>query len=205
MIPLRNRLALMMMASLGWLAGCGTSPTATGEAPPAEAPRERILLSFSPQAAQRAAKVASSELQGTQTRTIGPTGGKLRIGELEDDEKALGALFAVPPGAVNTPVDITMSLYGRHLSDLVVEFAPCGLVFNIPAILSIRIGEDRVDVPIEQLVVLHQHKDGSTEQASFVVKKEEESYLITVQVPGFSFYSLGDGVGLTGSSGSTSY
>lgn len=190
----RNILTVLALAGLGLVAGCSMdrAPTAQDET---QAPKSRILVAFSPEAAQRAAKVAGSALQGTVTKTIGPAGGELGVGKVDNDlMNALGTLLVVPPGGLRTEVEITMSLYGSYLSELVVEFAPGGLVFNNPAQLLIRIGKNRVDLPIQQMVILHQHEDGTVTLATFAVTEAVKSYLIAVEVPGFSLYSLGGGI-----------
>lgn len=189
MSTLRNMSAMLVLAGL--LAGCGKSPTAQEEALPG--PQDRILLKFSPEV--QAAKAAGTAGQDSQTRNIGPAGGIIKVGSFRDDERALGARFSVPPGALNAYVPITMTLYDQDPAELTIAFAPSGLAFSIPASLNIRIGKSLVDRPIQRLMVLHQHEDGSVERASFEVLEEEESYLIVIVVRGFSLYSLGDGVG----------
>ena len=80
--------ALLLLAAGLLAAGCGvdqspTAPTHEGlTAPEPEAvsvPGGRTFLTFSPDAAQRAAKIAAADKGDTRTSRIGPAGGGITI------------------------------------------------------------------------------------------------------------------------------
>jgi len=192
MNTLGNRFITLALAGLGLVAGCGTDHSPTAQDGATQAPRERIVLQFSPEAG--AAKAAGIADYGSQTRIITPIGGTIRIGEMEDDEDALGARFTVPSGALSKAEAITMGLYGKELNSLVVDFAPGGLEFLKSASLEFTLGEDRVDVPGETLEVWHIYEDGNAEQAAVnaVPEQDDASLAIQVAVDGFSRYGLRD-------------
>ncbi len=63
---------------------------------------------------------------GTVTQTVGPLGGVVRVGPHS---------LVIPPGALDGPVAITASApEGQHVT---VDFAPEGLRFRYPAVLSL--------------------------------------------------------------------
>lgn len=181
------------------------SPMAQGEE--SVAPAGKTYLRFAPGATARAAKVLGgdeesdgdekSDKKHTQTKRIGPEGGTLKVGEKygKGGRDDLMVFFHVPEGALDEKVEITMRLRGDNLENLVLEFSPEGLRFNIPAQLRIKLGKDRVNLPIESVVALHQNADGSVEQVEILrIEEERDSYWIIVEVPGFSLYSLGGGL-----------
>jgi hypothetical protein len=63
---------------------------------------------------------------GVVTQTVGPLGGVIRVGPHS---------LVIPPGALDRPVAITASApEGQHVT---VDFAPEGLRFRYPAVLSL--------------------------------------------------------------------
>ena len=141
----------------------------------------------------------------TETKTIGPKGGKLMVGYLFGDSEGddLIAQLRIRKGALDEDTDITMSLYEEE-GQLVLAFQPGGLVFNPDAILSLKVGEDHVGV-LESLVALHMYADPDTPTEMARIKRivfvdddeddddedDDDYYKIMLKIPGFSRYSLG--------------
>ena len=187
-------LALIVVAG-----GCGMdhSPVASqDEATVTQAEDGRLLLTFSPTAAQRAGKIAQAQEGRTSSKLIGAAGDTLLV----KDENGRGTkdnlrvVLKVPENALAADELITMTVYGETLSDLVVEFAPGGLEFLIPAKLKLILGSKLIDAPIDEAVhVRHIHDDGTTENARviFFTEKDNGRIRFKAEVPGFSRYSMG--------------
>lgn len=189
--------ALVAAALVG---GCGdTAPSASNAAAEVQQEGGQVLLAFSPGAARAAGKIVSSAPNAPAVvEVIGAQGGELEI-EIESDAfdgdgGKLEVSFTVPRGALTTAVPIHMAVYGQRLSDLIVGFEPDGLEFLRHATLEVELGEDRIDVPVEQILVLHIHDDGLVEFADHYGKWNSDGvFELYVDVPGFSVYSLGGG------------
>ena len=126
------------------------------------------------------------------SKRIGRKGGKLviKVDERGDDDD-LKVEFIVPKKALNEKVKITMTVHGETLDDLVIEFAPGGLVFEKPTKLKIYLGEERVSVPLERVKIVHHYGDGSSEVVPLRIRNHKKKDIITIKIPGFSRYSMG--------------
>ena len=184
----RFGLAFCILALVAFAAGCGVeqSPVAQEEAAVTQAEDGRMLLTFSPEAAQRAAKIV--EEGRTVSQLFNAQSGNLVI----NDDDGLKVTLSVPQNALAADEQITMTAYGNTLSELVVAFEPGGLVFLIASQLEIRLDNELVDLPLDGLQAWHILDDGTVEPAGIVFVDEENSKTyITLDVPGFSRYSLG--------------
>ena len=122
-----------------------------------------------------------------------------------DDVRVKEAIFEVEAGALDAVYDIGMRVTtGYTLDDVLVEFAPAGLVFIKPARLTLKIWWGG-DLSPEQLAVLeataeHITADGTVTYIGFETTRQGNAYLnIIIEVPGFSRYGLsGDGTGAWG-------
>ena len=122
-----------------------------------------------------------------------------------DDVRVKEAIFEVEAGALDAVYDIGMRVTtGYTLEDVLVEFAPAGLVFIKPARLTLKIWWGG-DLSPEQLAVLeataeHITADGTVTYIGFETTRQGNAYLnIIIEVPGFSRYGLsGDGTGAWG-------
>ncbi len=132
---------------------------------------------------------------------IGPKGGKLKIKdkgpkENEDGSKAHASLsveLQIPRGALDDEEEISMSVSGYLLSELVIAFAPSGLEFATDARLKIKLGRDRVDLDAATLYGVHMTEAGETQIVLVEVEvKGSGDVNLNVRVPGFSRYSLGE-------------
>lgn len=130
-----------------------------------------------------------------KTKTIGRKGGVIRVGHktFNHGDYTLRAEFKVPKGALDERVPISMTLVGNTLEDLVVEFAPAGLVFKKGAILTLKVGKRRAPANLDGMEVLHIHEDGTVERARWKYDVKELGFVIDMGVPGFSKYSSGGG------------
>lgn len=108
---------------------------------------------------------------------------------LDDD---LYVSFTTPNGAVTEPTEITMTVIGNRLSNLVIAFQPGGLVFETPASLWVKLGSDLVDVDTATLTVWHEYSDGTVEETTVLTSHEYKNgyYEFTAEIPGFSRYGL---------------
>ena len=199
--PCGTTLILALIALVG-LWGCGTngspvSPDAEISPPPSG---ERSYLVFSTRGIQRAAKLAAVPEEGlTVSRVIGPRGGRLAVRDREkrghrDDLKVE---LRIPRKALSEKVEISMTVYGNLLSELVAAFEPGGLVFARDAVLLFDLGADRVDIPLSEITAYHVDDSGHAEEARIISIKtygrdgeDYERIAIRIEVPGFSRYGL---------------
>jgi len=142
----------------------------------------------------------SADLSATETRsttaTIWPNGGgMLDLDDFNDSstlDDNLKATLVVPNRAVSEPVEITMTVHGNYLSDLVIAFKPGGLVFAKDAELRVQLGQTLVDVDVNTLQVWHEYSDGTVEKTEVTALKTYKNgwTYLTVAVSGFSRYGL---------------
>ena len=197
-----NRYSRLVLAAAGlWLlSGCGTDHTPTASTPGATQPSSRMgYISFAAgPGAHGAAKIAYDLIGPAlrETKTITPNGGSVRLVENggSGGEDNLKAELNVSAGALNQDTDITMALQGSTLADILIGFAPDGLVFNTPAELWLKVGPALVDLPTETMVALHTDSNGVTQEVPILQLFERDGATwVVIQVPGFSVYSLGGG------------
>jgi hypothetical protein len=174
-----------MLAVLS-ITGCGENkaPLAPEASIREQAPSGVTYLTFSPQALERAGKIATIPEAGkTVSKTFYPDQtASMKIQDLggpgtRDD---LEVEFTVRAGDLDQPTTITMTVYGNKISDLVMAFEPHGLVFNTPAQLELKIGAKRVDhslldlqallLPFGEVEGYHDH-DGSVTSATITSVK----------------------------------
>ncbi|MBI2501647.1 MAG: hypothetical protein HYW07_00235 [Candidatus Latescibacteria bacterium] len=185
--PLKRRLLQLSLALLGSAASSGIIACADGNSPTSSAPPGQVYLVFSPQSNQRLAKSLSAG--STVSKIIGPRGGKLvAMGEAAEIEAAL----SIPKNALAEEVAITMSVHEGLLSELVIAFAPEGLVFLQAARLELKVDTELVDIPLSELKAYHQSADGTSQEAQLLSVSSSGDGLvrIAIAVPGFSTYGL---------------
>ena len=195
--PVTATVLLLCVAFL--VAGCGVdqSPMAATDeslaAPEiAQASDGRAFLTFSPEASRGAGKIASAGEGVTASGLVGIYGGELQI-EKQDDRGVVVAIFAVPEGALTSPVEITMTVYGYTLEELVVAFDPGGLTFLQEAVLDLEIGNGLVSTPLEDIRAWHEGDDGTVDEANLISALERGNKVkLAVGVPHFSSYGLRD-------------
>jgi len=161
----------------------------------------RTFVTFSPPATQQAAKVAAIPAEGRSVSKVFSTGkASIAIEETNGagkyDNLKIG--FHVPEGALTAPVEITMTVYGNTLEDLVVAFEPGGLTFLQEATLALWLGKDLVHTPLSEIKAWHQYSDYTVEeaypsQAYPFVRSSKTTVTIMIAVFGFSRYSTGGG------------
>ena len=153
-------------------------------------------LTFSPQAAQRAAKLATIPAEGvTASRSFDDDGGTLVVednnGPAAGDD--LKITFTISEEAADDLFDdniqITMTVYGNTLSELVVAFTPGGLVFPIAVELKLELGSDLVDMSLATLKAIHTYH-GREEPARITVIGGRVTTVIYISIPSFSRYGL---------------
>ena len=191
----RFGLTFCILALAAFATGCGMdqSPMASGveeegTALESEGKTYLTLSSGALEPAGKRVKIAKGD-EKTVSKLIGRAGGVLvvkmdKVGN-EDD---LLVKFIVPKKALNEKVKITMAVYGETLDDLVIEFAPAGLVFEKPAKLKIY---KRPGVRLGVVEAMHHYEDDSSEVAELKVGEEKSHGVITIKIPGFSRYSMG--------------
>ncbi len=197
-----------IIAAIACAASLLTAPTAQavdnatwGQIKNAAPQTEGGILSFGQAAAQEF--IATRTLAGKQiaprraVRDIGPQGGNIRV--ISDEEAGQPDYWKVrlrvPEDALDATTPISIRVYGRTLSDMIVEFGPAGLVFNTEAILIIQVGSNRTDLAIEQLETMnHTYSDGTSEPLDVQsVETADGVTTIKVRIPGFSRYSIWKG------------
>lgn len=183
----RFGLTFCILALIAFAASCGMnqSPVAQDEATVSQAEDSRMLLAFSPEAAQRAAKIVQEGL--TSSQLVGTQGGHFLI-----NNGGLKVTFTVQENGLAADEQITMTVYGEMLSEVIVAFEPGGQVFLIDSQLELRLDNALVDLPLDGLQAWHIHDDGTVEPAGIVfVDDATAKTYITLDIPGFSRYSLG--------------
>ena len=100
--------------------------------------------------------------------------------------------FSVPGGSLNDTAHITLSVTGYTLSQLMCTFGPSGLAFNPYASLRLELGADRIDLDLSTIVGVHTHGGVSEPIPVTVEHLGDGGAVITMGVPGFSRYSLGE-------------
>ena len=188
----RFGLIFCLLALVAFAAGCGVdqSPVASQDEAVTLSEAPAGLLVFSTGEPERAAKVAEGPKR-TGIKMVGQWGGIVYVydnGE-EGGQDDVQALFVVPWKALDEKVEISVSLQGDVLSNLVVEFGPSGLEFKKPAYLWVKVGADKMDA--DGVRVMHISKDGSEEISTYLKKGRDGNYYIVLKVPGFSRYSMG--------------
>lgn len=188
-------LTFCILALVAFTAGCGMDQSSVASGSEEEGTalelegKTYLTLSFGTLEPAGKEVVIKKGKKKTVSMKIDLDGGKLEVEEDErGNEDGLKVEFKVPASALKKTVDITMTVYyGETLGDLVIEFAPSGLVFEKPAMLKVEIGAKRVDIPFEIVSAVHRYGDGSSE---IVPLKIDEKGNITIEIPGFSRYSL---------------
>jgi hypothetical protein len=176
-------------SAVAFSSGCGTDT-----APAAPVPEGPRFLAFSPQAAQRAAKLATLPSGGLAISQIFSIWGDhftvtdLNGPDVTDDLKVT---FSVPQGGLNAPLLITMTVLGNTARDLVMAFDPAGLLFLGAAELQVILGDDRLDIPLAQIQAYHAYADGTVVDATILSRTDGEGVSeIRIEVPGFSRYGM---------------
>ena len=196
--------AILALAAL--VAGCGVgpSPLASGsdEASAIQVPaakggvgKSKWTSDTSTSTTTESTTLADAEVVDTWTvqAWIGSAGGSLYIEDTAGGSREdLIVQLSVPRGALAEPHEITMTVRGYLLSELVVEFRPGGLEFLTDATLEIVLGLDRVDVDTQTLTVEHVYDDGTVEEAQLdaLHLSGKRKLTIIAYVPGFSRYGL---------------
>lgn len=183
---------VLSMLILVW--GCGEAPSPVAPQSAAVEPGGVSYLAFSPQAAQRAAKLASIPSTGATTSQIFSIWGDhftlsdLNGAGVTDDLKVT---FSVPSGGLTSPLLITMTVYGNKASDLVMAFDPSGLLFLGSAELKIVLGDEKLDIPLSQIKAYHAYDNGTVVNANILSRIDGDGTSeIRIEVPGFSRYGL---------------
>lgn len=192
-LPHKIALAFSAVSILILASGCGESaPTSPESAAPA--PGEVAYLAFSPQAAQRAAKLATVPSGGLVVSQIFSIwGDHFTVADLNgagvtDD---LQVTFSVSSGGLGSPLLITMTVFGNTAQDLVMAFDPAGLLFLGNAELKVVLGDDRLDIPLAQIQAYHAYADGTVVDAEILSRTDGNGTSeIRIKVPGFSRYGL---------------
>ena len=208
--------ALLVLAGL---VGCGTdqSPMASQDEAQLVPAEGKSVLTFSTDAFQPAAKKGKKDKEDEEAeedeedeeaeddekaegeeksakKKIGKRGGSLKV-DLRNErggQDDIKVKFTVPKDALEENEEISMTVTGTTLSDLVIVFTPSGLIFREDARLDIKLGKDLVDLELDELVVAHTDVNGTVTLFGLVVKEDDEVE-ISIRVPGFSRYSLGGG------------
>lgn len=126
---------------------------------------------------------------------------RLNSGDDDDDDddrdghsgvRVQRTTFEVKKGAIDREVEISMSVFsGSALADIGVKFTPSGLRFTPPATLTLALRGDLDKKDLEGLRAYHIEGSKVTE-ISVKVTGNKKTLILTVEVPGFSIYSLGD-------------
>lgn len=102
--------------------------------------------------------------------------------------------FTVKGHSIDQDAEITMQVQsGSTMKDIVISFTPTGLKFSPPAKLEIYLSGT---VDSKNLDCYHMHDGELVSSFAPNVKKERANWKVTIDVPGFSSYSLGGDDGI---------
>ena len=185
----------LALAGLALMIGCGAldqGPLAPGRTAPSKALPRLALTSSTDIYTQSDAELVSPT---AESLSLYSSDNALEVHFPEYGDagyvRVESAYFTVQEGSVNRDVLITMTAFsGSKVKDVKVDFGPDGLNFSQPATLAILL---RGPVKPERLKAYHTALDGTRTQIPFELSSLGENYWqVTIQVPGFSEYSLGD-------------
>lgn len=195
-----TKLTTALIAAATLTIGCGTenSPVASNEPTITHTEDGRTLFSFSPQATQQAAKTTAIPAEGrTISKVFDANHNGMEIFDNNGTDHQLDDIivfFTIPDHALDHSVEISMTVYGNTLEDMVIAFEPGGLNFLHHATLGLHLGHNLVHTPLDQLAAWHEHDDGSVEEADiFWLRVTHAKVKMKIAVPGFSRYSPGGG------------
>jgi len=188
-------LLLSLLVVVGLVSGCGVdqSPVAVSDegAEPAAKKKQPPGQEKGSSTADLSAEEARSVSEWVKPR--GKT--QLHIEDLNAFSSADDNLYVnlvVPSRAVSKRVQVTMTVYGNYLSDLVIVFQPGGLVFDQDAELEVGMSAGLVDIDTETLQVWHEYEDGTVEKTTVTATKtyQDGYFEFKAVVSGFSRYGL---------------
>lgn len=181
---LRWTKTLPFLVLLALAAGCGSSdsPLASNqdqsEFQPALAPAAKLPL-----------PTGGISVSGL----IGILGGTLTVTDYNDPgpEDDIIIDFNVDSGALTALTTITMTVLEDTTSgDLIMDFSPNGLSFSTDAEIDIRVGEDLVELDVDDITAWHEH-DNTVDDAVITSRSHSNSIVrVKVEVPGFSRYGM---------------
>jgi len=107
-----------------------------------------------------------------------------------------GTLAKKKKGTLPEEYTISMTAHsGATVNDVAVAFGPDGTVFSEPTSLTLIL---RGPVDPGRLKAYHITSDGAVTQTPFTISRHgHDKWEVTLQVPGFSIYTLGDECDLT--------
>ncbi|MBI2503588.1 MAG: hypothetical protein HYW07_10205 [Candidatus Latescibacteria bacterium] len=190
----KGALPFLVLSMLVLACGCGEVPAPVAPQPATIDPGRVSYLPFLPQAAQRAAKLPSAGLTASQIFSI--WGDQFTLTDLNGPGVAddLKVTFSVPSGGLTSPLLISMTLYGNTAQDLVMAFTPSGLLFLGNAELKVTLGDDRLDIPLQQITAYHAYDNGTVVDAKILSRTDGDGTSeIRIEVPGFSRYGMSNG------------
>jgi hypothetical protein len=188
-----NRAATLQVADEGAYSS-DDSPFTLVLAPKGFDPSKPRLRATKPTEAKSAKGVFSSRRDGSLEVRFN------RDDDDDDDDDDRGSnnavrvkkvTFEVEKGSIKQEVTISMTVFsGAALTDVAVKFTPSGLKFHPPARLEINLqGADRKD--LQGLKVYH-IEGGKVTEISVKVTGNKKNLTLTLEIPGFSIYSIGD-------------
>jgi hypothetical protein len=206
------RLGVAVVVLSVFACGSDTSPAGPADQPAVtQAQDGHVWLSFSAEGAARAAKGVPFGGRGRRTAAnVGPDGGRLSVEDKGRRTKRddMSVSLTIPPGALVRSERITMAVHGNKLSGLVIEFGPCGLEFLAKAKLQMMLAGGLLDLDLTALEAWHQSAGSNPEQIGIIsavmYDLKQGSYQetdrlnkvdrirITVGIPGFSRYGMGE-------------
>lgn len=180
MSRLRKPLCALAPLALVLALGCDVARTPTASDGP------------DPAAPQPAAKLLALPGDGiTVSGLIGALGGTLTVVEANGPGTAddLRVDFDVDPGALTSLTSIVMTVLEDSASgDLVMDMSPDGLDFGGDAELDVHLGEDLVDLDVDDITAWHEH-DGQVDDATITYRSHTgDTVRVKIAVPGFSRY-----------------
>jgi hypothetical protein len=100
--------------------------------------------------------------------------------------------FSASRGSIKQEVEISMTVFsGAALEDIGVKFTPSGLKFHPSARLEINLqGGNKKD--LQGLKAYHIDESGKVTEVSVKITGNNGSLTLTIEIPGFSMYSIGD-------------
>jgi hypothetical protein len=194
----RAILTALTLSGVALIGGCGglSRPLAPDQAAISESPPSKAM----PRAAKSAASAAAHARNAA--RRFSHKGGEMSVSLPGYGDEATvrveNAKFTMKQGtfarnkkrALSEEYEIAMTAHsGAAVNDVAVAFGPDGTVFSQPASLTLHL---RGPVDPGRLRAYH-ISDGTVTQTPFTISRRgHDRWEVTLQVPGFSVYTLGD-------------
>ncbi|OGG51818.1 MAG: hypothetical protein A3F84_00775 [Candidatus Handelsmanbacteria bacterium RIFCSPLOWO2_12_FULL_64_10] len=189
----RAILTALTLSGVALIGGCGglSRPLAPDLATVSKSPPSKASF----RAAKKASHTREDRRRFSRDRDDKMEVNFSNYGDDRYDVRVENAQFHVRRGSIHEDREISVTAYsGATANDVAFDFSPDGFVFDQPASLTINL---RGPVNPRRLKAYHISSGGAVTQIPFDISRlDRNRWQVTLQVPGFSIYTLGDELSL---------